>query len=288
MPDPTPDPTPDPMPDAAPTPGPTSDAPHRDTCALITGGSQGLGLAIARALVAQGCTRLVLTGRDRAKGETAAAGLAQGGVEASFLAVDMADTDRVPAMVDTAAARMGRVTALVNSAAATLRGSILDTSPALWDEVFDTNAKGPFFALQRFAQRCIDEGIAGSCVNILSIVVHGGLPFLAPYGASKAALLYTTKNAANTLARHRIRVNGINVGWMNTPGEDLVQQRFHGREPGWQAGVDASLPFGTMVQPEHVAEQVAFLLGPRSGVVTGSVMDFDQKVVGAYPDTDES
>jgi NAD(P)-dependent dehydrogenase (short-subunit alcohol dehydrogenase family) len=262
-------------------------SPHADTCALITGGSQGLGLAIARELVAQGCTRLVLTGRDAAKGEAAAASLCNGTVEASFLAVDMGDTAAVPAMVDEAAERMGRVTALVNSAATTDRGSILDTSEALYDRVMGVNAKGPFFALQRFAQRCIDEGTPGTCVNILSIVVHGGLSYLAPYGASKAALRYITKNAANTLAQHRIRVNGINVGWMNTPGEDVVQQRFHGRAPGWQDEVNAKLPFGMMVQPEHVAEQTAFLLGPQSGVVTGSIMDFDQQVVGAYPDTDQ-
>lgn len=263
-------------------------SPHTETCALITGGSQGLGLAIARELVAQGCRRLVLTGRDTAKGEAAAAALCEGAVEASFLAVDMGDTGAVPAMVDMAADRMGRVTALVNSAAATARGSILDTTPDLWDRVFGVNAKGPFFALQRFAQRCIEDQIAGSCVNVLSIVVHGGLPFLAPYGASKAALLHVTKNAANTLAAHRIRVNGINVGWMDTPGEDVVQQRFHGRRPGWQDEVNAKQPFGMLVQPEHVAEQAAFLLGPQSGVVTGSVMDFDQRVVGAYPDTNET
>lgn len=260
--------------------------PHADTRALITGGTQGLGLAIARELVAQGCTRLVVTGRDRAKGAAAAAALSLGGVEASFLAVDMGDTEAVPAMVDEAAERMGGVSSLVNSAALTARGSILDTSPALWDAVFAVNTKGPFFALQRFAQRCIDEELAGTAVNILSVVVHGGLSFLAPYGASKAALAHVTKNAANTLAAHRIRVNGINVGWMDTPGEDIVQQQFHGREPGWQAAVNASQPFGMLVQPEHVAGQVAFFLGPQSGVVTGSVMDFDQQVIGAYPDTD--
>ena len=263
-------------------------SPHSQTCALITGGSQGLGLAIAKELVAQGCTRLVLTGRDAAKGEAAAAALSTGAVEASFLAVDMGDTGAVPGMVDRAAERMGRVTALVNSAAKTDRGSILDTTPDLFDAILEINAKGPFFALQRFAQRCIDEQIEGTCVNILSNVVHGGLPFLAPYGASKAALRYITKNAANTLAPHRIRVNGINVGWMDTPGEDAVQQKFHDRSPGWQDEARASLPFGTLVQPEHVAEQVAFLLGPQSGVVTGSIMDFDQRVVGAYPDTNES
>ncbi len=262
--------------------------PHADTRALITGGSQGLGLAIARELVAQGCTRLVITGRDIAKGEAAAAALRDGGVEASFLAADMGDAGAVVAMVDQAAQRMGRVSALVNSAAATDRGSILDTTPELWDSVLDVNARGPFFALQRFAQRCIDEKIAGTCVNILSIVVHGGLSFLAPYGASKSALLFITRNAANTLAPHRIRVNGINVGWMDTPGEDLVQQKFHGRHPGWQDEVNAGLPFGMLVQPEHVARQAVFLLGPQSGVVTGSVMDFDQRVVGAYPDTNEN
>ncbi len=261
-------------------------SPHEKTCALITGGSQGLGLAIARELVAQGCTRLVLTGRDAVKGEAAAGSLCTNAVEASFLATDMGDIGSVPKMVDRAAERMGRVTALVNSAAKTDRGSILDTTPEIWDAILGVNAKGPFFALQRFAQRCIDAGIEGTCVNILSMVVHGGLPFLAPYGASKAALQFVTKNAANTLAPHRIRVNGINVGWMDTPGEDLVQQRFHGRRPGWQEDVNAQRPFGMLVQPEHVAEQVAFLLGPQSGVVTGSIMDFDQQVVGAYPDTD--
>ena len=134
----------------------------------------------------------------------------------------------------------------------------------------------------------IDAGHPGTCVNILSIVVHCGLPFLAPYGASKAALLYTTKNAANALARHRIRVNGINVGWMDTPGEDVTQQSYHGRPGGWLAAAEASMPFGMLVKPQHVARQAAFFLGPQSGVVTGAILDFDQQVVGAYPDTDKA
>lgn len=261
-------------------------SPHANTRALVTGAAQGLGLALARELVAQGCRRLVLADRNAETGRAAAAALSTGGVAASFLEVDMEDAAAAAAMVDAAADRMGGVTALANCAACTARGSILDTTPDLWDRVMDTNAKGPFFALQRFAQACIDTGVEGTCVNILSVVVHGGLPFLAPYGTSKAALLYITRNAANTLARHRIRVNGINVGWMDTPGEDVVQREIHGRAPGWQADVGAGLPFGRMVRPEEVARQAAFLLGPLSGVVTGSVMDFDQTVVGAYPDTD--
>ncbi len=261
---------------------------HEQTGALVTGGSQGLGLAIARELVAQGCRRLVVTSRNPDKGAAAVARLSALGVDAHTLPVEMGDIDQVREMVPQAVERIGPVTALVNCAANTDRGSILDTTPVQWDAIMDPNAKGPFFALQDFARHCIDSGHSGSCVNILSIVVYGGLPFLAPYVASKAALAGITKNAAAALAKHRIRVNGINVGWMDTPGEDATQRKWHGRDPGWLESAEANMPFGMLVKPEHVAKQTAFLLGSGSGVVTGSLMDFDQQVVGAYPDTNES
>ena len=261
---------------------------HRDTGALVTGGSQGLGLAICQRLIAQGCRRVVITSRDVDKGAAAVAELSALGVKVHFVPVEMGDIDQVQAMVGQAVDLIGPVNALVNCAANTDRGSILDTTPAQWDAIMDPNAKGPFFALQGFAQHCIKAGHAGSCVNILSIVIYGGLPFLAPYVASKAALGGITKNAAAALAKHRIRVNGINVGWMDTPGEDMRQKVSHDREQGWQADAEANMPFGMLVKPEHVAAQTAFLLGPESGVVTGSLMDFDQQVVGAYPDTNEA
>lgn len=261
---------------------------HHNTTALITGGAQGLGYAIAETLIAQGCPALTIADRNAAKGEAAAQTLAALGAEVSFVPVEMADTDQVQAMVDTALHRMGRVTALVNCAADTGRGSILDTTPETWDRIFDVNARGAFFALQRFAQLAIEAGHGGGAVNILSIVVHGGLPFLAPYGASKAALLYLTKNAANTLAQHQIRVNGINVGWMDTPGEDATQRGFHGRPEGWLTEAERNMPFGQLVKPQEVAAQTAFFLSPQSGVVTGSILDFDQHVMGAYPDTNDA
>ncbi|MCG6903611.1 MAG: SDR family oxidoreductase [Rhodobacter sp.] len=261
---------------------------HEATGALITGGSQGLGLAIAKRLIAEGCRRLVITSRNAEKGAAAVAVLRALGADAHSLAVELGDIAQVQAMIGQAVDLIGPVNALVNCAANTERGSILDTTPEHWDVIMDTNAKAPFFALQGFANHCIDAGHAGSAVNILSIVIYGGLPFLAPYVASKAALGGITKNAAAALARHRIRVNGINVGWMDTPGEDLRQKESHDRPDGWLADAEANMPFGMLVKPEHVAAQVAFLLGPASGVVTGSLMDFDQQVVGAYPDTNES
>jgi len=255
------------------------DAVHRDTAALVIGGTQGLGLAIAARLRAEGCTRLVITGRDRTKGEAAAEG-----VGALFLPVDLEDTDAVMRLVDQAVEAMGRVTALAVAGALTDRGSILDTSPALWDRMMTANARSPFFAIQRLAQRAIDAGHEAAVVNVLSMVVHCGQSFLAPYSASKAALANVTKNAAQALRPHRIRVNGINCGWMDTPGEDAVQRKYHGGGDDWLAKAEAAQPFGTLVKPAQVAHLAAYMLGPASGVMTGSIVDFDQNVAGAYPE----
>lgn len=260
---------------------------HSETRALVTGGSQGLGLAIARQLIRDGCRRVVLASRDQAIGAEAASALSRDGVEAQFIGVDMGDVVAVRAMVDEAHQSMGQITAFVNGAANTDRGSILDTTPQMWDAIMDVNAKGAFFALQRVAQLAIEGGHPACAVNILSVVVHCGLPFLAPYAASKAALMNITKNAAQALAHHQIRVNGINVGWMDTPGEDAIQRKWHGAGDDWLERAEARMPFGMLVKPDHVAGLASFLLGPASGVVTGSIIDFDQQVVGAYPDTNE-
>ena len=257
---------------------------HADTVAVITGGAQGIGRAIAEALIAGGCRRIVIAGRTRATGEAAAEALRVRGADARFVAADMARVEDARGLIDRAAGMFGKVDALVNAAASSERGSILDTDPDLWDRLFATNARGPFFALQRMAQRAIEDGHPATCVNVLSMVVHGGQSFLAPYSASKAALANVTKNAAQTLRHHRIRVNGINCGWMDTPGEDVVQKRFHGAGEDWREAAGARLPFGRLVDPAEVAVLAAYMLGPQSGVMTGSVVDFDQVVAGAYPE----
>ncbi|MES2666721.1 MAG: SDR family oxidoreductase [Pseudomonadota bacterium] len=257
---------------------------HRDTVAVITGGAQGLGLAIAERLIADGCGRIILSGRTMMKGEAAAVALRQTGADVRFLPADMGKTDEAQALIDRAVSRFGRVTALVNAAAATDRGSILDATPDVWDSLMNVNARGPFFALQRFAQAAIAGGHAASAVNILSMVVHCGQSFLAPYAASKAALANITKNAAQALRGHRIRVNGINCGWMDTPGEDETQRRYHGAQDGWLQAAEAAQPMGMLVKPGHVAGLVSYMLSPDSGVMTGALVNFDQNVAGAYPE----
>ena len=253
--------------------------PHTDTTALIFGGTQGLGLAIAERLRAEGCSRMVLAARDPVKGAEAAARLG-----AHFLPCDLADAASVIACVDQAASLMGAINALCLSAASTDRGSILDTSPEDFDRMFAINTKGPFFAIQRVAQLAKAAGHPASIVTILSMSAHVGQSFLTPYSASKAALSNITKNTANALRHDRIRANGINCGWMDTPGEDAIQRSHHGSTDGWLEKAEAAQPFGMLVKPTHVAGLAAYMLGPQSGVMTGSIVDFDQNVSGASPE----
>ncbi len=257
---------------------------HVDTVAVVTGGAQGLGRAVAERLIAEGCTRIVIAARSEDPGQAAARDLSALGADVRFLRADLSDARDAIQLIDRAAGAFGRVTALVNAAAACDRGSVLDTTPEVWDHLMAVNTKGPFFALQRFAQLAINGSHPASCVNILSMVTHCGQSFLSPYSASKAALANVTRNAAQALRRNHIRVNGINCGWMDTPGEDATQRKWHGAGDDWLVKAEASQPFGMLVKPAHVAGLVTYLLGPSSGVMTGALIDFDQNVAGAYPE----
>lgn len=257
---------------------------HRDTAAVITGGAQGVGLSIASRLVAEGCRYIVLAGRDEAKGERATAALAAQGCDASFVAIDLTDVEACLALIDTAVARLGTVNALVNAAALGARGSIVDTSPALFDEMFATNTRAPFFLMQGFVQHRIDQGGGGSIVNILSQCAHCGQSYLAAYSASKGALATLTKNVANAQRFNRIRCNAILPGWMDTPGEDVTQRRYHGATDGWLERAEAEQPMGQLCKPDELAGLASYLLSPDAGVMTGALIDYDQNVAGAYPE----
>jgi NAD(P)-dependent dehydrogenase (short-subunit alcohol dehydrogenase family) len=131
---------------------------HKDTAAVITGGAQGVGFAIARQLTAEGCRRLVLAGRDADKGERAAAELCGLAGKARFISLDLQDVDACLGLIDMAVAELGTANALVNAAALGARGTLVDTSPELWDQMFDTNVRAPFFLMQGFVKRRLTPG----------------------------------------------------------------------------------------------------------------------------------
>ena len=103
-------------------------------------------------------------------------------------------------------------------------------------------------------------------------------PFLAPYVASKAGLAGLTRNAAHAHRWDRIRINGLNVGWTDTEGEDSIQREFH--DDRWLEEAAKAQPMGKLGQVDEIAAMVVLLLSDRSGVVTGSVIDWDQIVIG--------
>jgi NAD(P)-dependent dehydrogenase (short-subunit alcohol dehydrogenase family) len=249
--------------------------------ALVTGSTQGLGEAVARRFAAEGAAGIVVCGRNFDRGEAVAASLIEMGTEAIFIPVELGNLDRITALVAAADARFGRIDILVNSGASTDRGTILDTTPELWDRIIDVNLRAPFFLIQAVARIMRREGIAGSVVNIGSVSAHGSVPILAPYAISKGALLPLTRNAAFALSRDRIRINTLNIGWMDTPAEDVTQREYHGAPDDWLATAEAGMPFGRILKPDEVAKAVAFLASEDSGMMTGAVIDFDQSVIGA-------
>jgi NAD(P)-dependent dehydrogenase (short-subunit alcohol dehydrogenase family) len=255
---------------------------NRNTRAVITGGSQGIGLAIARRLAREGAPAMVIAGRDPAKGEAAAEVIRALGAECTFVAMDVANAEDCVRLMDTAIRTLGTVNGLVNAAATSARGGLLDTTLAMWDAHMNTNVRGPFLLMQGLVRHLVELGAPGSIVNVLSQSAHAGQAFLTPYSTSKGALATLTKNVANAFAAQRIRCNGLMLGWMDTPGEHVVQQRFHGASEGWLAAAEAAQPMGQLVKPDQVASLAAYMLSPESGVMTGALVDYDQKVVGAY------
>ena len=251
--------------------------------AVVTGGTQGIGAGIARRLAEWGAAGLVICGRDAERGEAVRADLQRLGARAVFVRADLAEVSACEAVIATAATEFGRLDGLVNAAAVTDRGGLLDADAAFWDRLFAINARAPFLLMQGAARAMIAGGRGGAMVNIQSMNALVGHPNLAVYSASKGAVSTLTRNAANSLRQHRIRVNAINLGWADTPAEHVVQRGEHSAGEEWLAAAKAKMPFGRLIKVDDVANLAAFLLSDHAGVMTGAVVDYDQWVAGAPP-----
>ena len=247
---------------------------------LIHGGTQGIGGAIARAALREGAA-VTVTGRRPETGEAFVAGLRAAGGEASYMRADVGDAAQASGAVEAVIRNHGRIDCLVNAAGITTRGRLTETTPELFDQHIAINLRGPFFAMQAAVNDMLTRKAPGTIVNIITTSAHGGQPFLAAYSTSKAGLVGLTKNAAHAHRWDRIRINGLNIGWADTEGEDAIQRQFHGAQDGWVDEASRKVPMGKLGQPDEIADFAVFLLSERSGVVTGSVIDWDQNVIGA-------
>lgn len=250
-----------------------------DRVVLVSGGTQGVGAGIARAAVRENAA-VVVTGRRAEVGEAFVDELHDLGGEARFVQADLADLDQARGTVAATIQAYGRIDSLVNAAGLTSRGSLLDTTPELFDDHVAINLKAPFFLMQDAVADMVRRQAPGTIVNVLTMSSHGGQPYLAPYSATKAGLAGLTRNAAHAHRWDRIRINGVNIGWTETEGEDVVQRRFHDADDSWLKTAAKSQPMGQLGQVDDMAALVVLLLSDRSGVVTGSVIDWDQHVIG--------
>lgn len=248
---------------------------------LVTGGTQGMGEGIALAAAEAGADAVGITGRDAARGAGVAAALRALGTRAHFAAGDLADEADCRRIVAETEAALGSIDGLVNAAGLSDRGGITDTPVALWDRLFAVNARAPFILTQEVARRLIAARRPGAVVNIITRSSHGGQPFLTAYSASKGALATLTKNTALGLRPLRIRVNGINLGWADTPGEHVIQQK-DGNPADWLERAEPNQPFGRLIKPHDLAGLATYLLSDAAEMMTGSLIDFDQNVMGAY------
>jgi NAD(P)-dependent dehydrogenase (short-subunit alcohol dehydrogenase family) len=249
--------------------------------AVVTGATQGLGETIARQLISDKLIGgLVICGRNVENGMRLAKEFTAAGCRTEFVRAELSRTEDCQQIIKTARDVFGRIDYLVNSAASTERGTIFDSSPELFDRIVAINVRAPFLLMQGALQLMVEKGISGGIVNILSMSSHGGQPFLCPYSMSKGALATLTKNVAQSVVKNRIRVNGLNVGWMDTPGEHTIQKAAHQAPDDWLQKAEQTRPFGRLIKPGEIAQTVAFLLSDRSGLMTGSIIDFDQNVMG--------
>jgi len=247
---------------------------------IVTGSTQGLGAAVARMLALRGAAGLIICGRSRDKGVQQARELAELDCQAYFVEADMESVDDCRRVVAEAKTRFGTAHGLVNCAGMSDRGSIIDTSPELFDRIFAVNVRAPFFLMQECIKLMIANQVEGSIVSILSVSGRGGQSFLSAYSTSKGALAVLTKNVAFSTLHNRIRVNGLNIGWMDTPHEDQIQRQYHGAKDGWLQRAEAQAPFGRLLKPQEVANSVAFLLSDQSGMTTGAIIDMEQGIIG--------
>lgn len=247
---------------------------------LITGSTQGIGQAIAMECARSGAEGIVISGRRAEAGKAVVEEIEALGVKATMVAVDLLDEQAGERIFNHALSAFGRVDALVNSAGLTTRASAEDADRDTWQSLFKVNAEEPFFLIQRMIEHLKAEKRGGSIVNILSMNMHGGTRELTVYSATKAALAVITKNVAQHHRWDRIRANGINVGWADTPAERVMQAQTLGHGDGWLEAASSKQPFGRLLNADDIARLALYLISEASSPMTGALIDQEQSVAG--------
>jgi NAD(P)-dependent dehydrogenase (short-subunit alcohol dehydrogenase family) len=234
--------------------------------ALITGGNSGIGRATAMDLAAHGA-HVILTGRDRARGEEAVAAIRANGGKADFLQASIDDANSARELARRATELGGgHVDILVNNAGIYPFGPTHEASEADFDAVYAINVKAPFFLVAELAPGMAERG-KGAIVNVTTMVAEFGQAQMALYGSSKAALVLLTKSWAAEYGPSGIRVNAVSPGPTRTEGTAVMGDALD--------QLAASAPAGRPGLPEEIASAVTYLASDAASFVHGAVLPVD-------------
>ena len=233
---------------------------------IVTGGSRGLGRAIAGTLARAGSTVVVCSRNLDAVRETAEQITSEGGSARAYQ-VDVKDKDSVSELIQSVLDEFGRIDVLVNNAGITADNLLLRLQESDWDEVMDTNLKGTFTCTKAVARTMVKQH-SGKIINITSVVGMIGNPGQANYCASKAGIIGFTKSVARELSSRSITVNCVAPGLIKSTMTDTLPDKA-------KEDVIKLIPLGRMGEAEEVAEAVRFLASPAADYITGEVIRID-------------
>lgn len=240
--------------------------------AVVSGGTQGIGAAVAALFVAEGA-RVVLGGRSREKGEALARALG-----AIYQETDLARVDDCRALADAALLAYDGIDILVNCAADTSRSTVDEFTPEFFDHQFAVNVRAPLLLAQRAVPSLRKR--RGVVINIGSVNAFMGEPKLLVYAATKGALQTASRNLANALKFDRVRVYCLNLGWVDTEGERAILAKL-GHPPDFIDRQGTRWPLERPLKSSEVAEVCLFLASDKAAPFSGTVIELEQFPTGA-------
>jgi glucose 1-dehydrogenase len=240
----------------------------RDRVALVTGAGRGIGRATALALARAG-SNVAVNDLDANSSAQVGVEVRRAGTQALVLPGDVSDQEAVESLVAATVREFGRLDIAVANAYYSARESFWQADMAAFRRTIDVSMWGAFYLLRAATRQMIHQGGGGSIVLIGSPHAVVAVPLAMAYNMAKAAVDHMARTAAIELVDHRIRVNVIHPGWIDTPGE-----REHASEEEIQSAA-AKLPWKRLGKPEEIARGVVFLCDPASDYVTGSTLSID-------------